>query len=548
MAEEGARREELVQCPECGARFVGTEHGEQPNFVCPECGKCFDDGSATQLDDALQCPATGAPQRTGAGVMGGCRIEEEIGRGGMGIVYRARQLSLDRPVALKVLPRSLSRSHGFVQRFHEESKAMAELDHDNIVAVIDRGNEGDIYYFVMDYVEGRGLDKLIGSGIGTRQLIAITKQVCSALAYAHRRGLVHRDIKPGNIIVSDEGKVKIADFGLAGLVGSRRAPRGHRGSRSLVMGTPLYMSPEQKEDPLKVDGRSDVYSLGMVMYEMIAATRPKLKHLVPPSYGHEEADFRLDPIVMKCLRAKPSERYQSAEELMADIERFEQQLARAPGCPHCGAPNPVRFRQCERCGESLEELFDRCPQCGCESRMDVHICPNCRMDLGRYRQEVRGRLDELYQKASALREKRCYGEAIELLEQILAAEGKALQDSRAQAEKAIGITRTQRLQAAQGTFKEGQRLFSKQQFEEAIALWETIEPEALDVSETLEYAREKLEQLGAVKKSPHKFNIVLLVTAIIMMIALLLLALLVEEKRKAKTSSTDTKNVQTQTR
>jgi len=526
MAGEGRKRELIVRCPQCGERFVAVEQGEDSCFSCPGCGSSFYDRDATHLDE----PSEGAAVATSGGrwhgeVLGGCRIEEEIGHGGMGIVFRAKQLSLDRTVALKILPKALSRSPDFVERFHQESKAMSDLNHENIVTIIDRGNDEDTYYFVMEYVEGRRLDELIGEGLETEQVIDIAKQICSGLAYAHRRGLVHRDIKPKNIIVTSEHKVKIADFGLAGLVMGEETRAAMAGVGGVVMGTPAYMSPEQKQNPLNVDGRSDIFSLGVVMYEMIAGHRPHPVRMEPPSLANERADFRLDPIVFKCLQQDPSRRYQSAEELLADIVDLEKELANAPGCPHCGARNPVRFTQCERCGGTLEELFYECPECGHESRVDVRECPNCGLDLHTTRREQQAKLDEMFQHVLELKGEHNYREAVKVLERILEVKGKAFQKSRARAKEMLQTTRRQLRQAAERTFQEGRRLFAEQRFEEAIEAWESIPPEALDVSKTLEYARRKLKQMQAMRRPWDLINVLLVALALVIMAILVIQAI-----------------------
>jgi len=530
------REEKLnVSCPQCGARFLAVvpPDGERA-FQCPECLAHFKDEEATVVEESPPTVKGGTAHFEPGQRLGGCRIEEELGRGGMGVVYKATQLSLERTVALKVLAERFSSSPQFLERFYQESRVLSELNHPNIVAIIDRGNEGETYYFLMEYVEGRRLDALIRQGIECKELVEIARQICSALAYAHGRGVVHRDIKPGNIILNRERRVKVTDFGLAGLFGTETIESGEAGLKAIVMGTPRYMSPEQRRAPLQVDGRSDIYSLGMVIYEMVAATVPEMDHPARrqgPSLVNERADPRLDPIVLKCLEPDPEKRYQSADELLEDLERFEAELGRAPPCPHCGALNPVRFRQCEACGESLDALFDRCFECEHLNRLDVGQCLNCGADLHKTRAEIQARIAELFRKATALRDSEKYAEAVSVLDQILKIEGKAFENSRTQAREMRTSAQRLRLEAAKRTFREGRRIFKDQHVAEAIALWRTIDPSVLDVSDTLRYAGERLEELRKVHRSKRVTTIFLVIIATIVLLALILVAVR-QERRK----------------
>src|SRR5207244_8756597 len=195
-------------------------------------------------------------------------ILELLGQGGMGAVYKARQPRLNRLVALKILPAEVAADPAFAERFAREAQALAQLTHPNIVAVHDFGEAGGLYYFLMEFVDGVNLRQMLATGrLEPREALALVPRVCEALQYAHDEGVVHRDIKPENLLVDKKGRVKIADFGLAKLLG--RAPTDYRlTGPQTVMGTPHYMAPEQLEKPLEVDHRADIYSLGAVFYEM----------------------------------------------------------------------------------------------------------------------------------------------------------------------------------------------------------------------------------------------------------------------------------------
>ena len=265
-----------------------------------------------------------------------------IARGGMAMVYRAQDLLLNRAVALKILYPELSADPLFVERFRREAQAAANLSHPNIVPVFDWGEDEGTYFIVMELVEGTSLAEVLrGARIQTASRSALlVAQVAAALGYAHRNGVVHRDVKPGNILITSDGQVKVTDFGIAQAVSSE----DHLAEEGSVMGTATYFSPEQAEGAA-VDGRSDVYSLGVVLFEMlvgrppfigdspIAVSSQHVHGLVPPLSEFNDAVPRdLEAIVMRALAKSPAERYQTADEFRADLLRFtEGQPIRAGG-------------------------------------------------------------------------------------------------------------------------------------------------------------------------------------------------------------------------
>jgi serine/threonine-protein kinase len=260
-------------------------------------------------------------------------IVREIARGGMANVYLARDRKLDRPVALKVLPADLSRDPAFVERFRLEAQAAASLNDPTIVAVYDWGQEQDISFIVMEYVEGRTLrDVVAGGPVEPVQAAQIAADIAKALSAAHRAGVVHRDIKPGNVLITPSGEVKVADFGIARANGT-----GDGLTRTgAVMGTATYFSPEQAQG-LTVDARSDLYSLGVVLYEMVTGAVPfvgdsavsvaylHVREPVPaPSVRRPDIPAALEKIILTCLQKDPAARYQSADDLRADLMRFSR--------------------------------------------------------------------------------------------------------------------------------------------------------------------------------------------------------------------------------
>jgi eukaryotic-like serine/threonine-protein kinase len=255
-----------------------------------------------------------------------------IARGGMAQVYRAMDRQLERPVALKVLFPELSVDRTFVERFRREAQSAANLSHPNIVPVFDWGEDDGSYFIVMEYVEGRPLSAVLRDPqrMPPRQIATIGAGVAAALAFAHRHGVVHRDVKPGNVLITPEGDVKVTDFGIARAVNTEESLT----QTGAVMGTAAYFSPEQAEGK-GVDSRSDIYSLGVVLYEMSVGRPPfagdspvavASKHVrdMPalPREVNPAVPPALEAVVMKAMAKNPDDRYGSAEELRADLLRF----------------------------------------------------------------------------------------------------------------------------------------------------------------------------------------------------------------------------------
>ena len=262
-----------------------------------------------------------------------------IGKGGMGAVYKARQPGLDRFIALKVLPPAVANDPGFAERFNREARALARLSHPNIVGVYDFGKAGTLHYLVMEFVDGSNLREVEQAGkLSSEQALAIVPQICEALQFAHNEGIVHRDIKPENLLIDKKGRVKITDFGIAKILDVATDKVALTGAKDVV-GTPHYMAPEQIEKPQTVDHRADIYSLGVVFYEMLTGELP-LGKFSPPS-KKVQVDVRLDEVVLHTLEKEPERRYQHVSQVKTDIETITGTPPALGAAALAGAAPPV---------------------------------------------------------------------------------------------------------------------------------------------------------------------------------------------------------------
>ncbi|MCP5547324.1 MAG: protein kinase [Akkermansiaceae bacterium] len=320
-------------CTRCGATLSPDAAGG----LCPRCLLAMNFESRTIPDGEGPSSSPPLTPEELADKFPLYDILECLGRGGMGVVYKARQKTLDRVVAIKLLAGERQGDPGFAARFETEAKTLAQMSHPNIVTVHDFGETGGLFYIVMEYVDGVNLRDLLGEGkMAPEQALAIVPPICEALEYAHGKGVVHRDIKPENLLLDREGRIKIADFGIASLVGAT-------GEKS---GTPPYMAPEQESG--SVDRRADIYALGVVLYEMLTGERPTT-NVVEPS-KKVQVDVKIDELVLRALEKEPERRYQTAGEFRTVVETI------------AGEPGPERLVQaseddgwvirCTACGKS----------------------------------------------------------------------------------------------------------------------------------------------------------------------------------------------------
>lgn len=307
-----------TRCIRCGADLP-----DAPGGLCPRCLMAAA-LQPTRTGDQAELRAMLTPDEL-APNFPNLEIIECLGRGGMGVVYKARQKSLNRLVALKLLAPERADDPQFAARFEREAQALASLSHPHIVAVHDFGQAGGFYFLLMEFIDGVNLRQLLRSKrLTPKEALSIVPPVCEALQCAHDHGIVHRDIKPENLLIDKAGTVKIADFGIVRIIGSNVVgsasgePTPAGGSASLQFGTPDYAAPEQHDASATADHRADIYSLGVVLYEMLTGERPK-ENIVPPS-KRVQVDVRIDEIVLRALEKAPELRYQTAGDFRAQVE------------------------------------------------------------------------------------------------------------------------------------------------------------------------------------------------------------------------------------
>ncbi len=332
-------------CADCGARI--PDDGKSRRY-CPGCllRAGLDENHSDPHETAV-LHTTGpspSPEELAASFPS-LEILDHIGLGGMGWVYKAHQKDLQRTVALKILPAELTQQESFRERFRREAQALAKLSHPHVVSLFESGETEDRAYFLMEYVDGKNLREIQReSALTPADVVATLTQICDALDYAHSHGVVHRDIKPENVLVDRQGSVKIADFGLARLLGTPGNP-WMTGSHQ-VLGTPHYMAPEQWERPRAVDHRADIYGVGVMLYELLTGELP-LGRFEPPS-KRAPVDQRMDALVLRCLEKEPERRFQTARDLKTALEALASSGLRGtplPGpapSPPMASPRPSR--------------------------------------------------------------------------------------------------------------------------------------------------------------------------------------------------------------
>ena len=320
-------------CPKCGAPVPA----EAAQGLCP---RCVLSAAATAAE--TDPPPGRSPELPSLEVVAKAfpqlEIVDWVGSGGMASVFKARQPHLDRFVAVKLLSPRLARDPHFAERFNREARLLARLNHPNIVSVYDFGQSGGFYYLLMEFVDGVNLRQAMRAGrFSPAEALSIVPRICDALQFAHEEGILHRDIKPENILLDGKGRVKIADFGIAKLVGDEPGSitLTHTGA---TLGTPQYMAPEQLESPSSVDHRADIFSLGVVFYELLTGELP-LGRFAPPS-AKTPLSERVDEIVLRALAKERELRQQSAGQLKTEVETAASQAVPPTMEPPRATPPP----------------------------------------------------------------------------------------------------------------------------------------------------------------------------------------------------------------
>ncbi len=400
----GEQDQVILHCSQCGEKYNVLEQWKG-TARCPADSAVLSDGPRTE---SVGVAATlGGGQRPGSPIgmeVGGCKIVEQIGKGSMGAVYKAKHLGLNRYVAVKLLP-TVSDDEEMVKRLLFEARAIAKLEHPNIVQVYDVGFQRGYFFMIMQLLNGETLEVRIREAkkLPVPVALAIARDVAQGLAAAHEKGVIHRDVKPANIMLTDDGKARLTDFGLAQDVENPEEQPG------IIVGTPFYMSPEQWLGH-KADERSDLYSLGIILFLAVTGRHPfqgetvqdlmnqHLKVAPPsPSSVDPEVSDGLSAVIRKLITKPPKKRYANGAALVEDLTRLlkdqdPEALAEFGDmirCGFCETMNLSSEKKCKVCHESLHggdgpiEIAQRpdevrCPGCGALSKQKARICSGCR--------------------------------------------------------------------------------------------------------------------------------------------------------------------------
>jgi len=335
-----------ITCKKCGSIFSVDQVGTKKTYVCRKCGT-----AVSLIEEIAGKKTTAGPQNETSfeGMLKpgqrfrGYRISELIGSGGMGDIYKAKQISMDRIVALKILKKSLSTNKEFTKRFIREARSAGRLNHPNIIQIYDVGREDMIYFFSMEYVEGESLDNIIArkGPFSIREAVTVISAVARALKKAEESGIVHRDIKPANIMVSRQGTIKVADFGLARPLNPDEPSLTQTG---VTLGTPYYMAPEQVHGSSEIDIRADIYALGCTLFHLVTGRVPfRGKSTYDILKGHETKpvefpdNVELPDIIMtvikKMMAKSPDERFSSAGAVLHALAKVKETISDAESQP-----------------------------------------------------------------------------------------------------------------------------------------------------------------------------------------------------------------------
>ena len=392
------------KCPACLEAFELIADAVDGNILhCPRCGT---NAPVFNVDTWVPSDASANNELVPSEVqIAGYEIRQPLGQGGMGLVLEGCQVSLGRRVAIKFLMPSLARNQKFVERFEREAAALARLSHPNIVTIFERGRTPQGFYFIMEYVDGPGgtapldLRALLNQRkLTPAEVKQFVLQVVKALAYAHEQGIVHRDIKPGNVMIDRHGNAKVADFGIASIANEQE--RIQLTAQSGPLGTFDYMAPEQRDNATQVDQRADVYSVGVMLYEMLTGELPR-GAFRPPSHIIPELNVGWDEIVELTLQSRPENRLSDMETLAKRIDSIAVAMpdsGKVAGaveanesssdtsvplfCAECGTGVSRGTRFCPACRATQ---WAECPSCQKTIHASLRFCPSCGLDVQSFR-------------------------------------------------------------------------------------------------------------------------------------------------------------------
>jgi len=325
-----------LNCTNCGYSFEVENGAPGEVYICKECGTSVKAFDPNETAEHTQQTAKSRDIFTEGQRFAGYVIEKRIGIGGMGVVYKARQISLDRPVALKILRKEFSRVRDYEKRFIREARSAGSLNHPNIIQIYDVGVEEDIYYFSMEYIVGESVDDTLyrKKRLSLNEGSTVILEVARALKIAAESGIIHRDIKPDNVMITKKGLVKVADFGLARILDDNEPSLTKTG---MTLGTPYYMAPEQIESGKDVDTRADIYSLGATFFHLIVGKRPfeggntyeiLRKHIDRELIFPENCELPepVQAVIKKMMAKSPDDRFENMAAVIHAVERIRESI------------------------------------------------------------------------------------------------------------------------------------------------------------------------------------------------------------------------------
>jgi len=478
-------KDDWFECPECKRKYICLKHQD------PKTNKCISCVKKSQSELAISSSEIGI----GAVVAGRYKIVSVIGEGGMGTVFKAIDLRLSREVAVKCLSGNDKEDQAGIDRFMQEAKSIATLSHLNIVQVFDVSEGEGIPFICMELVDGKPLDVIIKDKgkYSPKEALPIIKGIAQALSYAHKRRVIHRDVKPANIIQNSDGVVKLLDFGLARIGQSSDLSRTGYG-----LGTEAYASPEQKRDAKSVDHRTDIYSLGATAYEMLTNESPIVprENKLPPEISN---------VIMKALEPLVEQRYFTIDEFINDYEEKlsspmqKKQVISTDTigkCAECGNVNAKDSKYCEKCGAGL---FEKCPSCSEELRIGVEFCPKCGTSIVAFKQ-----YNEHFEKGNEYLKKKRYDRALKEF-----GFAREINGTNEELQSLIDETETS-LEQINKLIDEGKGLYESEEYESAEGIFRealVLDPESSWLNQTITSIPDKIKERDEQKRKREGENL-----------------------------------------